>query len=318
MNDQQHKGAEFGQVLPFMPKSAPRRHIQAKRPLPGLETSHLADVLRAREDRLSRLLVERELACETLLDSVMDPLRDAQSVLDGVQSDSANPFREVTSLVTRRLTTAIQGVRSVIGRLQSDGTVGYDFRTDLESIVEAYQESLTIRLCLEPGADNELTFEEGRFLLKLVRALLSSAAPCRETGQFTLLFRRQKGSIRFEIRSYHRPLHRSLSLRHRAGLSRFAAQAARLGGRLLVYSESHHATTVVVLFPLLPLLREERPHARERSSRSCQTAQGTASNRDSLRVRRESVGRPPHGCEDLTQPQHVAHAFDHQTNEEHE
>ena len=221
----------------------------------------LANALKAMEHRVSGLLEDRRRLGRDLHDCVLQSLYAIGLNLEIAWNpsphhspDSKRPHDHLVA----QLNQLIHEVRVMIESLEAGTIRDFDMAEELVSLQAAYEQGgrLDIRLDLDLSALDNLTAEEQREILNIVREALSNCARHADATHVTVAIRRRGSRIRISIADNGRGFALNDSCRKGYGLTNMDTRARKLGGKLRVKPTSGQGTTIIVDFSLTPILAE--------------------------------------------------------------
>jgi signal transduction histidine kinase len=215
----------------------------------------LAHALQANEQRLSRLLQDRDRMGRDLHDGVLQSvyaiglsLETCRRIWRTAPKKSADQCVRAIAQVNR----LIHEIRGLILRLESDSLKGFDLQTELQSLVDSYQGAgqTVIDLAVDPAAVSSLTLEESQQVAFIVREALSNSLRHGKAGRAAVSLRLAGGSVRMEIVDNGVGFRQRKTAYRGYGLTNMSARAQQLGGRVTVTSRPRRGTSVILTLPL--------------------------------------------------------------------
>lgn len=219
----------------------------------------LVSALTAMEHRVNGLLEDRRRIGRDLHDSVLQSLYAIGLNLEASRNTSFHHPPESTrppDLLVAQLNQLIQEVRVMIESLEADTIRDFDMVAELDALRTTYEQSgrLCVELDLQPRALDNLTNEEEREILNIVREALSNCARHADATRVIVAVRMRGTRIRVSIADDGRGFNLSDGCHRGYGLSNMETRARNLGGTMRVRSAIGQGTAITAEFSLAPLL----------------------------------------------------------------
>jgi signal transduction histidine kinase len=156
--------------------------------------------------------------------------------------------------VVGQLNRLIHEVRGLIRSLESGHVQAFDLGSELDSLIETYRQisPLDIRTDIAAGAADMVTNEEKRELLLIVREAISNCVRHAEARHAAVSLYARSNRLRLLIADDGVGFAQGATSQRGYGLANMAARAKKLGGRLLVRSQTGKGTRILVEFALEP------------------------------------------------------------------
>ncbi|MCP9456515.1 MAG: ATP-binding protein, partial [Nitrospira sp.] len=215
--------------------------------------------LKAMEQRVNALLEDRYRLAQDLHDCILQSLYALALTLEtSRQSESSllATVQETYDQAITQLNHLICDVRAMIDSLEAGTIREFDFAAELSSLQATYEQGgrLTIRLELDETALSNLTREEQREILNIVREALSNCARHAEATEAVVAIRMRESRIRISIIDNGRGFTLNSSCRKGYGLTNMETRARKLGGSFRVSSTLGRGTTIMIDLPLSSVL----------------------------------------------------------------
>lgn len=219
----------------------------------------VASALKAMEHRVNALLEDRRRLARDLHDCILQSLYAIGLNLEASRHPNPDPSPESTRShphVVAQLNHLIQDVRAMIESLEAGTIQEFDFVAELTSLRATYEQGgrLAIRLDLDPDALGNLTSEEQREILNIVREALSNCARHADATHVVVALRMRGSKVRVSIVDDGRGFTLNGDCRRGYGLTNMEARARKLGGTLRVASTHGQGTTVTIDLSLSSVL----------------------------------------------------------------
>ncbi|MFN3681267.1 MAG: sensor histidine kinase [Nitrospira sp.] len=219
----------------------------------------VATALKAMEQRVNALLEDRYRLAQDLHDCILQSLYALGLTLEtSRQSESSllATVQETYDQAITQLNHLICDVRAMIDSLEAGTIREFDFAAELSSLQATYEQGgrLTIRLELDETALSNLTREEQREILNIVREALSNCARHAEATEAVVAIRMRESRIRISIIDNGRGFTLNSSCRKGYGLTNMETRARKLGGSFRVSSTLGRGTTIMIDLPLSSVL----------------------------------------------------------------
>ncbi|MCP9441610.1 MAG: sensor histidine kinase [Nitrospira sp.] len=219
----------------------------------------VASALKAMEHRVNALLEDRRRLTRDLHDCILQSLYAIGLTLEASRHPNPDPSQESARShlhVVSQLNHLIHDVRAMIESLEAGTIQEFDFVAELTSLRETYEQGgrLAIRLDLDPDAVGNLTSEEQREILNIVREALSNCARHAEATHVVVALRMRGSKLRVSVVDDGRGFTLNGNCRRGYGLTNMEARARKLGGVLRVTSTQGQGTTVVIDLSLSSVL----------------------------------------------------------------
>ncbi len=265
--DQDRVGKQRGTLVNFPSSRSP----QSEGAMGGDESSPtnmvLTDALRAKDERLNRLVHERERFIHDLQSCILHALYAIQTGLNSVGPTRERPPAVTPTpagLLRKRVNTLIRAVREKIFALERDTATGFELEAELRQLATVCRHfgDVMMTLSIDPYAASLLTREESRHLLQIARVVTFDSIRRHEASHLTIRLRNTNGRVCFNFKEGGkrpcRDSHRKLEM----GLRSIPAQARRIGGRLAVRLQPHREISIVLDFG------QERPRRTQKTAAS--------------------------------------------------
>ena len=250
-SDREKPDKQRGTVVHFPFSRCPQSEAAMGSDDPSPTHNMLTDALRAKDERLNRLVHDRERFVHDLQSCILHSLYAIQTGLNAVR-----PSRERTQAVThipagllrKRVNTLIRAVRDKIFTLERDTATGFELEAELRQLVAVCRHfgDMMITLSIDPHTASLLTREESRHLLHIAQAVTFDSIRRYEASRLTISLRNVKGRVCFNLKEDGRRLSREPHTKDEMGLRSIPAQARRIGGRLAVRSKPHREISIVL------------------------------------------------------------------------
>ncbi|MCP9451326.1 MAG: sensor histidine kinase [Nitrospira sp.] len=219
----------------------------------------VATALKAMEQRVNMLLEDRYRLAQDLHDCILQSLYAIGLTLEGArQSESSlsSAVQETYDQAVTQLNHLIRDVRAMIESLEAGTIREFDFSAELSVLQATYEQGgrLTIRLDLDETALNNLTREEQREILNIVREAISNCARHAEATEAVVAIRMRGSRVRVSIADNGRGFTLSSGCRKGYGLTNMETRARKLGGSFRLSSILGRGTTVMIDLPLSSVL----------------------------------------------------------------
>lgn len=221
----------------------------------------VASAIKAMEHRVNVLLEDRRRLARDLHDCILQSLYAIGLTLEASRHPNPDPSSESTPSpshlqVVSQLNHLIQDVRAMIESLEAGTIQEFDFVAELTSLRETYEQGgrLAIRLDLDPDALGNLTSEEQREILNIVREALSNCARHAEATRVVVAIRMRGSKIRVSIVDDGRGFTVNGDCRRGYGMTNMEVRARKLGGALRITSTQGKGTTVTIDLSLSSVL----------------------------------------------------------------
>ncbi|MCP9448085.1 MAG: sensor histidine kinase [Nitrospira sp.] len=219
----------------------------------------VATALKAMEQRVNALLEDRYRLAQDLHDCILQSLYALGLTLElSRQPESSLPstVQETYDQAVTQLNHLICDVRAMIESLEAGTIREFDFAAELSSLQATYEQGgrLTIRLDLDETALSNLTREEQREILNIVREALSNCARHADASRVVVAIRMRGSKIRVSIVDDGRGFALNGDCRRGYGLTNMEARARKLGGTFRVASTHGQGTTVTIDLSLSSVL----------------------------------------------------------------
>lgn len=222
-------------------------------------SSDLMISLRATEERLSALQVDRGQVSRDLHDSVLQSLYAIGLSLETSHRISAPPHTEPDRPyrhAIEQLNRLIHEVRGIIKGLADGSMQEVNLGDELRKLAGSYEHlgSMTIALKLQLSALDVLTREEEQEILNIVREALSNCVRHAQATHADVTIRTHGNRVRISICDDGKGFVETDSPPKGYGLMNMETRAKKLGGSLLIRSKPNHGTRVTAEFLLEPIL----------------------------------------------------------------
>jgi signal transduction histidine kinase len=219
----------------------------------------VATALKAMEQRVNVLLEDRYRLAQDLHDCILQSLYAIGLTLEvSRQPESSSPstVQETYDRAVAQLNHLIRDVRAMIESLEAGTLREFDFSAELSSLQATYEQGgrLTIRLDLDETALSNLTREEQREILNIVREALSNCARHAEATEAVVAIRMRGSRVRISVVDNGRGFTLTNGCRKGYGLTNMETRARKLGGSFRVSSTLGRGTTVMIDLPLSSVL----------------------------------------------------------------
>jgi two-component system NarL family sensor kinase len=219
----------------------------------------LTTAFKATEDRLSKLLEDRNRIGRDLHDSVLQSLYAIGLNIEMVQRTRSSQTAETKASDDRmiyQINQLIHEIRGMIRELESGTVPEFDLSSELNVLCTTYEQTgrLQVKLDLQRSAIDVLTKEEEREILNIVREALSNCARHANATRAVVSIRMREARIRVSIHDDGIGFSTVAGRPRGYGLANMEARAKRLGGALRVQSKTGEGTQVIAEFSLEPLL----------------------------------------------------------------
>lgn len=219
----------------------------------------VASALKAMEQRVNTLLEDRRRLAQDLHDCILQSLYAVGLNLEASRHPNPDPSQESARShlhVVSQLNHLIQDVRAMIESLEAGTIQEFDFVAELTALQATYEQGgrLAIRLDLDPDAPGNLTGEEQREILNIVREALSNCARHADASRVVVAIRIRGSKVRVSIVDDGRGFELNGDCRRGYGLTNMEARARKLGGTFRVASIPGQGTTVTIDLSLSSVL----------------------------------------------------------------
>lgn len=212
------------------------------------------EALRQNEQQLRQALQEREELSQDLHDNIIQMIYAVGLNLEECrQLAGKNP-----AAVRKKLESAIDGLNGVIRDVRSYVTrdaheiLGVrQLRAELVKLVKTMEAPnlLRFRLNIAPDAVNQLTAEEMRQVLFMIREAMSNSLRHSGGKKGLVSIHAQEGLVHIEVRDDGVGFDLEKRAGNGHGLAHIEARAKKIGARLQVVSKSGVGTTVIIDIP---------------------------------------------------------------------
>ncbi len=215
----------------------------------------LTEALGVAEQRLSRLMEERERLGRELQACVVEPLHALGVSLDRLRCGTPDDSSQLCGYAEQagsRIKQLMREIRQVIRGLEAEDARGFDLEDELRTVMNEYREFCRprFRLVIDPAAPRLLTSEERRYVVAMAREAIGNSLRHADADNVLVTLRRLDGRLRVDVRDDGIGIGRRAARRMGMGLSTLAARATQLGGRVSVRPLPRRGTQVVLVLPL--------------------------------------------------------------------
>ena len=213
----------------------------------------LTEALRAKDERLSELVRDRERFIHDLQDGVLQSLyavrMDIETVDETRGQQSMRTSRPLRRVI-KQITALIQDVRAKIFALESATTTGFELERELRRLVTVCGDlgSTGMTLSVDPDIAGVLTREESYHLLHIAQAVVFDSTRRHEADRFSISLRQVQSQVCFKLMEHRARFVRVTSFDQGPRLQHILDQVHRIGGRLTIRSKPTLSVSVWLNF----------------------------------------------------------------------
>ena len=221
--------------------------------------SSLASALKASEQRLSALLLDRSRIGRELHDSVLQALYAIGVSLahsPGLRGSAPPAVPRSHGQATDQLNKLIQDIRCMILSVESDNIDPFRLVSELQALAKTCERvsELRIRVEVDPMAEEILTGEEARELVTITREALSNCVRHARATQIVIALRHIGSRVRLRICDNGSGFEVEHEQAKGIGLAQMEDRVRKIGGRLDIQSTVGRGTCITADVYLEPIL----------------------------------------------------------------